>query len=319
MQTDGVLRGLLLLAAVASLAATGAQAAGGRARGSHTGLIAFAHLGADARRFQIFAVTPSGTHLRQLTRSRRLSSFSPSFSPNGRQIVFVRSYKHEDLWTMTASGRHARRLTRTKQVDETDPAWSPDGKEIAFAVKGPVADEGIWVVGRDGRNRFRLTTGVDTHPTWSPDGSRIAFQRYSGAVNAQSWQIYVVPAGGGAAIDLSNDLQIGDTRPSWSPDGSRILFASDRDNQYQLDLWTMTPDGGSLRRVTDTPNRDEAAPAWSPDGKRIVYSGVSSSSGAASSQLYVSRSNGSHRRVLTHSCGDCAIANEDPSWQPRGG
>ena len=38
--------------------------------------------------------------------------------------------------------------------------------------------------------------------------------------------------------------------------------------------------------------------------------------GASSSQIYVSKPNGSNRRVLTHACGDCAWLNDDPSWQP---
>lgn len=313
-----MLRGLLLVAAVASLAAVGAQAAGS-AEQSRTAVIAFAHLGADARRFQIFTVAPSGTHLRQLTRSRRFSSLSPSFSPNGKRIVFVRAHKHDDLWTMTASGSHPRRLTRTKQIDETDPAWSPDGKEIAFAVEKPTTDAGIWVVGRDGRHRLRLTTGGDTHPTWSPDGSEIAFQRYSDAPGGQWWQIYVVPSAGGTATNLTDDLGLEDLQPAWSPDGTRILFASVPTDGYELDLWVMNADGSRRRQVTDTTARDEHDPAWSPDGRRIVYVGESSSHGAASYQLYVSRADGSHRRVITHACGACAIINDEPTWQPRRG
>jgi hypothetical protein len=52
------------------------------------------------------------------------------------------------------------------------------------------------------------------------------------------------------------------------------------------------------------------------DGRKIVYSRMGAFHGASSSQIYVSDSDGTHRRVLTHSCGDCAYVNEEPSWQP---
>lgn len=81
----------------------------------------------------------------------------------------------------------------------------------------------------------------------------------------------------------------------------------------------MHADGSDVRRVTNTPFRDEHDPAWSPDGRWIAYAGESSTHGASSYQLYVSRPNGSDRRKLTHACGECAIINDDPSWQPLPG
>jgi hypothetical protein len=48
----------------------------------------------------------------------------------------------------------------------TDPARSPSGQEIAFSVGSPAAQNGIWVVGVDGRGLRRLTTGRDVSPSW---------------------------------------------------------------------------------------------------------------------------------------------------------
>jgi TolB protein len=104
--------------------------------------------------------------------------------------------------------------------------------------------------------------------------------------------------------------------PARSPNGRRILFVSDRPDTVQLDLWVMNADGSDVQRVTNTPNRGESDPAWSPDGRRIVFSGNGAFHGASSSQIYVSNVNGTHRRILTHACGECAWINDDPSWQP---
>jgi Tol biopolymer transport system component len=65
--------------------------------------------------------------------------------------------------------------------------------------------------------------------------------------------------------------------PSWSPDGSRIVFAShssdpDPDDAVEImDVFTMSPDGSDVRKVTDSVGYS-GTPSWSPDGRWIVYS-----------------------------------------------
>jgi TolB protein len=302
---------LAVSAVLAGLAVAGSGS--GAVSPARNARIAYAHLGAGADVAQIWTRTATGARRRRLT-TGRFSSFAPSYSPTGRQIVFVRAFKQGDLWTMRADGSHKRRLTWTRRIDELAPAWSADGKQIAFAVDRPKTLEGIWIIGANGHGRSRLTTGSDSHPTWSPDGSQIAFQRYD--ASAQTDAVLVIPASGGSPTDLTGDPSVSDLDPSWSPNGGRILFSSDRGGGNQLDLWVMNPNGSDVERVTDTPSRDERSPVWSPDGQRIVYSGSGAFHGASSSQIYVSRTNGTNRRVITHACGECAVVNDYPSWQP---
>ena len=307
-----------------ALVGLGAQQSGRAASHPRNGAIAYAHIGDISGRIQIYTTNAAGTHRHRLTSSRKLSSYSPSYSPSGKRIAFVRASEQSDLWTMNANGGHLRRLTWTKRIDETYPAWSLDGKQIAFAVVSPNGEArragvvgpavGIWVVGTDGHGLRRITSGVDTNPSWSPDGSQIAFDRFD--PDSVTDAIYVVPAAGGTPTRLSAPGGISDVRPAWSPDGSRILFASDRPDTFRLDLWVMNPDGSDVVRIANTDGVDEDNPAWSPDGRRIVYDGTSHTHGSASYQLYVSNANGAKRRVITHSCGDCTIINDEPSWQP---
>ena len=301
---------VVLLAVVTGFAMSDSSAASpGR-----NGRIAFEHFG-EAGPPQIYTMTARGTERRLLTPGGTGSGLSPSYSPSGRRIVFVRYRKQRDLWTMRFEGSDQRPLGRTRRIDETDPSWSPGGKEIVFAVTRPASLEGIWTIGSNGRGRRRLTSGADSSPSWSPDGSEIAFDRYDDYT--QTYNIFVVPAGGGAPTSLSTGPGVSDLKPDWSPDGSRILYVSDRPDTFQLDLWTMNPDGSDVRQVTDTPDRDEHDAVWSPDGRWIVYVGESSSHGSSSYQLYVSRPDGSNLRKLTHACRYCAIINDEPSWQPR--
>ena len=54
----------------------------------------------------------------------------------------------------------------------------------------------------------------------------------------------------------------------WSPDGKRLAFSANRGNGF--DLFSISPDGGSERRLTTSPRADDA-PQYSPDGRWIYF------------------------------------------------
>jgi len=80
----------------------------------------------------VFLLEPDGKNWRRLT-NRKEDCFFPSFSFDGKRIVFVSSdSEQEDLYIMDANGSNQTRLTYdggTKRY----PSFSPDGKSIIFA------------------------------------------------------------------------------------------------------------------------------------------------------------------------------------------
>ena len=57
--------------------------------------------------------------------------------------------------------------------------------------------------------------------------------------------------------------------PRWSPNGRLLAFAT-RD-EGNADIYTMTPEGSSIRRLTLEPSREEN-PSWSRDGRWLYFS-----------------------------------------------
>jgi tricorn protease len=133
---------------------------------------------------------------------------------------------------------------------------------IAFAFAGD-----LWIVGRDGGDARRLTSGVglETDPVFSPDGSQVAFTgEYDGNLD-----VYVVPTAGGEPRRLTYypgmDMALG-----WTPDGKNILFTSSRtSNSRFLRLFTLPVEGGGL--PTELPLPMGVQGAFSADGTRIAY------------------------------------------------
>jgi Tol biopolymer transport system component len=126
--------------------------------------IAFARVG--ARRGGIHLIAVAGRSVRRLTRG---TDTAPAFSPDGRQIAFVRG---SSIRVIGADARGERRLVGTRWPPR-QLSWSPDGRSILFADDGYVRL--LDVAGR------RVTTipvgGQDSNfrPLFAPDGRRIAF------------------------------------------------------------------------------------------------------------------------------------------------
>jgi len=165
----------------------------------------------------------------------------PTFSPDGRQIAFVRNADRFDrLFVVNVDGTGLRTVTASASVHVQDPEWSPDGTRFAFSDGGD-----LYVVNADGSGLRNLTTDEFSnarHPSWSPDGSRIAY-----AVLNEVRVIAV--SGGGSSTVVGGLREVWEV--SWSPDGTQIAFVNDPgDNpQVQEELYLANADGSNARRI----------------------------------------------------------------------
>lgn len=83
--------------------------------------------------------TEAGAHPRQLTAAKEGAS-QPAWSPDGRQLAFVRTVEEKpQVFVLAADGGEARQLTRFK-FGATGPKWSPDGRQVLFAAAIPLRE-----------------------------------------------------------------------------------------------------------------------------------------------------------------------------------
>ena len=111
----------------------------------------------------------------------------------------------------------------------------------------------------------------------------------------------------------SNSTRFLETRPADSPsltEDRLIAFTSQQNGN--LDVYTMRPDGSELTNLTDNP-ADDFNPFWSPDGRRIAFE--SDRDGLV--QIFLMDADGSNLIQLTQGNVEHKFRSANP-WSPDG-
>lgn len=115
---------------------------------------------------EVWRVRPDGSGRGQVTRMNA-NAVAPSFSPDGRKVVFSSDANDGRfrLYEIGADGRRLRQLT-FQTGDYFDPSWSADGKTLLFE------RDGIVYTLFPAATETALTDGPnDGSPTWRPAGA----------------------------------------------------------------------------------------------------------------------------------------------------
>lgn len=264
-----------------------------------------------------------------------LSGILPAFSPSGREFVTNTAPSAAphgaSLTVTTVETGQSRVIYQDKDRNILAGAWSPAGDRIIFGIGGFAAFFGgfhsqflkpgdrveggaqVAIVNSDGTGFRELTSDSanNAFPSFAPDGKRFVYRTFT----KDGYGLRVMNLDTKAVTALTSEY---DNFPLWSPRGDLILFSRLIDGAYEI--FTIKPDGSSLKRLTTTHGND-AHMAWSPDGESIVF--ASSRMGFKDEvaytdapqpygEIFVMRYDGAAVEQLT----DNQWEEGTPAWQP---
>ena len=221
----------------------------------------------DRVRSNLWRIAKDGIDHRPL-HSGFKNSYSPRWSPDNERIAFVSnnsgSVQIHMHWVDTGETAVISQL----QESPSSLSWSPDGKWLAFTMR--VKAETISLTKErdkpDGASWAKKPITV-TNTRYQYDGRGIVEPSYR--------HIFVVPAEGGSARQLTD----GDFNHygllSWSNDSKNIFFSAHRSNDWELisgeaDIYSVSISNSELIQITKQ-SGEERSPAISPNGEMIAF------------------------------------------------
>jgi Tol biopolymer transport system component len=164
--------------------------------------------------WDVYVVASDGTQLRDLTRHPGHDDW-PTWSPDGRRLAFASDRGGQSRIFIVDSDGGGTIPFVGGDTPASEPAWSPDGRRLAFVSGEREGETQVCSALIDGGQRRCLTSpGRYTAPSWSPSGDRLAY--------IGGGHVFVIPASGGTARDVSRDTSTADT-PTWTRSGPMLL------------------------------------------------------------------------------------------------
>lgn len=231
--------------------------------------LAFFSDAASSEQQQLY-VTDGSSAPRKLTSIRGAAS-APAWSPDGGLIAFLfieglqgahgaleaapdwsgvvgEHLPEQRIAVVSALGGEVRQVTPPDHY-VYEYAWSPDGQRFAVTAARGAGEANWWVAelatidAASGALRTVLHPKWQiTQPCWSPDGTKLAFiQGLMSDFGVNGGDVYVVPAQGGEAVNLTPRMRASASMLSWI-DADRIVAVEHQDGEHAVAV--VRPSGG---------------------------------------------------------------------------
>lgn len=224
---------------------------------------------------QIYLISLDGQERRKVTgtvSTRQIFENSPVFSPDGRELAFVRwesDVSGEIMVVDLSTGKLSQVTNDQRAIIALD--WSPEGDELLF-VSTRSGNRRLWQTERrdDNWSSPQLISSISDEIedfSISPRTAQLAFS--SSLVDTGIEILDVSEADKGSSRNCRLNSSRDDSTQRFSPDGKRILFDSGRTGANEI--WIANRDCSGVRQLTKFGEAGVGSGRWSPSGERISF------------------------------------------------
>jgi eukaryotic-like serine/threonine-protein kinase len=203
---------------------------------------------------------------------------NPIWSPDGRQIAFLRDGPHDTaIHLVSPLGGGLRKVSDFRVHGLAPIAWSPDSRYLAAS--GSVrssdkpSDVGIYLIPLDHGDPRLITAPhlqCDT-PAWSPDGHGLAYVSREGGATLDVVTLDSTFTATGPPRRLVPHVSDWIFGMTWSRDGRQVIY-SDQQAAGVTSLWRVHTDGGTPPERIEITGPGALWPAIGPSTDRLVFS-----------------------------------------------
>ncbi|KIL45636.1 S9 family peptidase [Jeotgalibacillus soli] len=190
----------------------------------------------------------------------------PRWSPNGEEVVYVKTHIHKDNHTYVSNLYHLDVTSGTTEQwtfgegRTSSPRWSPNGEKIAF-VSNRSGKNQIYVLSKRGGEAKQVTEALHGagNPVWSPCSGKLAF---TASLKAEET---LAPGEEKKESDEKEELKpFVTTSMKYKADGSGLLDGKEQHIgivDLETDEVTQLTEGEHSYTLFD----------WSPNGEQLAY------------------------------------------------
>ena len=221
----------------------------------------------DRERSNLWQVSVDGTNHRPLY-SGLNNIRSPRWSPNGEKLAFISNETGSQQIHVRWIDNGETALISQLRASPSNLSWSPDGKWFAFTMNVKAPSETI-AKPREKPEGASWAKGPITVTTtqYQYDGQGIVAPAYR--------HVFIVPADGGTARQLTRGNFNHYGSLAWSSDSKHIFFSAYRSDDWELvsdeaDIYSVSIISSKIKQITNQPGA-ERSPVISPNGQYIAF------------------------------------------------
>ena len=241
--------------------------------------IAFTSKRGEDENAQIYILPAGGGEAWRLTNVPTGAS-APKWFPDSKRLAFISRVWPGLSWEEMAKRQKERKDSKvTAKVWDQAPIrywdrWQDDREAHLYTIALEAGEPQPVTVGT-GLQLSRAEPGPSSYDV-APDGNEIAFAADIDKTGVDSnFDVFLVPATGGAAKNITTDNTAGDGSPLYSPDGRWLAFGRQLIKGFYADkvrLVLYDRAGGEKKVLTEAWDRSASGLVWTPDSRALFGS-----------------------------------------------